>query len=665
MIESCKRHFKKPSPNAINSHFKLSILLFCEISAGIECSSSNSKPVSPYSKSTLIVTLQVPIVFTPTMATFVQKRSARPSVFAKNDALNETANLVDQEWEVIDPTPNVTALFRRFNVRFFENRLECVELEWSTKMYSCAGICYMRRNNLGQSITIRLSEPLLKLRPRKDLVQTLLHEMIHAFAFVKGVREGNGGHGPFFHKKMEEINKVAGTQITVYHTFHDEVNVYKKHVWRCNGICKERNPFFGYVRRVSNRAPGPNDQWWAQHQSSCGGRFEKIAEPEKVKKSRSSSSQRKTSKSVSSIDKSQPRIKDVFGGRQVMRPPSSNNTTSSSISSTVKVPTITTKKLPANIKGFADLGGSGGGGKSSDAHKPITKRLDTPSPNMVLYNGVGFPLGSPVATMIDQMKSMQDQVRSIWLKRYGAEPPTTRDCKIPRYQPPVAAYSKESRIHGSNGRTKENNWQVVDDDLAIKTPYVPFVDLVDSDSGGDDSDEGLEAHNRILTEMSQKTVEERKTMLHDELFDSENDDEIVMIDNEFDDTLVGDPFITGQSSQAGGPITSTRQGAIPKTQSAAAPAVKSFSVDDVIECPICENGVFRGYLAQHMEEGCTGILKKIEFVLNKGIKRAVESRDTLTASSRQGTEERGYPCPNCGVRCLESKINEHLDQCLS
>jgi hypothetical protein len=29
-----------------------------------------------------------------------------------------------------------------------------------------------------------ISIPLLKLRPRKDLVETLLHEMIHAYLFV-------------------------------------------------------------------------------------------------------------------------------------------------------------------------------------------------------------------------------------------------------------------------------------------------------------------------------------------------------------------------------------------------------------------------------------------------------------------------------------------------
>ena len=100
-------------------------------------------------------------------------------------------------------------MFRRFDDKFFEGKLKCVEVEWSKKMFNCAGICYLRQNAFGRSIIIRLSEPLLKLRPRKDLVQTLLHEMIHAIAFVLGIREGNGGHGPFFNKKKDEINRVS------------------------------------------------------------------------------------------------------------------------------------------------------------------------------------------------------------------------------------------------------------------------------------------------------------------------------------------------------------------------------------------------------------------------------------------------------------------------
>lgn len=153
-------------------------------------------------------------------------------------------------------------------------------------MYQCAGICYSRRNRIGMACVIRLSEPLLKLRSRKDLVETLLHEMIHAWNFIRGISEENGGHGRNFLGKMHEINKLAGTNISVYHTFHDEVNLYKKHWWRCDGVCKEKSPYFGFVKRTCNRAPGKSDFWWQKHEQTCGGKFIKIKEPEKVEKKR-------------------------------------------------------------------------------------------------------------------------------------------------------------------------------------------------------------------------------------------------------------------------------------------------------------------------------------------------------------------------------------------
>lgn len=83
-------------------------------------------------------------------------------------------NIVDPRWELIDPTPDVYSLFATFNSKFFQGKLACVELEWSKKMYRCAGICYYRKQFSNMSVTIRLSEPLLKLRSRKNLIETLL-----------------------------------------------------------------------------------------------------------------------------------------------------------------------------------------------------------------------------------------------------------------------------------------------------------------------------------------------------------------------------------------------------------------------------------------------------------------------------------------------------------
>lgn len=211
------------------------------------------------------------------------------------------------------------------------------------------------------SIIIRLSEPLLKLRSRKDLVETLLHEMIHAWNFVRGVLEENGGHGQNFLAKMHEINRQAGTNISVYHTFRDEVEIYKKHWWRCDGACKNRGPFYGFVKRTSNRAPGPNDRWWSSHQSSCGGTFVKVKEPEPKQKKKAEPKKRKLAQTKS--NENSPDIRKFFKpdnqdktlDESIMKPSGSGQSSDKTVSP--RIPVVSTQ-VP---KQGSVLGGSGSG----------------------------------------------------------------------------------------------------------------------------------------------------------------------------------------------------------------------------------------------------------------------------------------------------------------
>jgi hypothetical protein len=58
--------------------------------------------------------------------------------------------------------------------------------------------------------------------------------MIHAYVFVATPVRDHDDHGPLFQGHMHRINRAAQTQITVFHTFHDEVDSYRQHVWQCN-----------------------------------------------------------------------------------------------------------------------------------------------------------------------------------------------------------------------------------------------------------------------------------------------------------------------------------------------------------------------------------------------------------------------------------------------
>jgi SprT-like domain-contaning protein Spartan len=108
-----------------------------------------------------------------------------------------------------------------------------------------------------------------------------LHEMIHAYLFITNPRAciSEGGHGKEFQEIMVQINAISGLNITIFHNFHDEVELYRKHVWRCDGPCKSRPPFFGYVKRAMNRRPQPADRWFADHQRTCGGTYIKVSGP--------------------------------------------------------------------------------------------------------------------------------------------------------------------------------------------------------------------------------------------------------------------------------------------------------------------------------------------------------------------------------------------------
>jgi hypothetical protein len=213
-----------------------------------------------------------------------------------DDFSNEQQQAKDRIEEIVssdNPFIDINILFGHYNVLYFRDLLvPRIEVSWSPYLKLNAGICELVRDpNNGNKFTrirLKLSEPLLKYRPRSDVINTLLHEAIHAYFFVvtdwKHVRGDDGtGHGAGFVLLADAINSHGGYGISVHHTFHDEVDSYRTHVWQCDGPCKERSPSFGSVKRSMNRPPGESDFWWNDHQKECGGKFSKIAEPEPTK----------------------------------------------------------------------------------------------------------------------------------------------------------------------------------------------------------------------------------------------------------------------------------------------------------------------------------------------------------------------------------------------
>lgn len=45
-----------------------------------------------------------------------------------------TLNLSDPSWELVDPTPDLHAMFLSFNKQFFNGALDMCEVSWSKRM---------------------------------------------------------------------------------------------------------------------------------------------------------------------------------------------------------------------------------------------------------------------------------------------------------------------------------------------------------------------------------------------------------------------------------------------------------------------------------------------------------------------------------------------------
>jgi hypothetical protein len=193
--------------------------------------------------------------------------------------------------DAASPIIDIHEVFALYNILYFRSLLlPRVEVSWSPRLTLCAGICELVKDDEGKyrRIRLKLSEPLLKYRTRSDTLDTLLHEAIHAYFFIttswKHSRGDDGtGHGAGFLLLADAISNHGNYHITVYHTFHDEVDSYRTHIWKCNGPCQSQPPYFGLVKRSMNRPPSKSDSWWTKHQEECGGTYTKISEPDLTK----------------------------------------------------------------------------------------------------------------------------------------------------------------------------------------------------------------------------------------------------------------------------------------------------------------------------------------------------------------------------------------------
>ncbi|XP_058469906.1 DNA-dependent metalloprotease SPRTN [Solea solea] len=506
-------------------------------------------------------------------------------------------SIVDQSWETLDPNPDVRAMFLEFNDMFFWSKLCGVEVKWSPRMTLCAGVCsYEGRGGL---CSIRLSEPLLKLRPRKDLVETLLHEMIHALLFVTQNNRDRDGHGPEFCKHMNRINQATGTKITVYHSFHDEVDVYRQHWWKCNGPCQSRKPYLGFVKRAMNRAPSSQDPWWADHQRTCGGTYTKVKEPEGYgKKGKKDSKKEGKTASTEASGNVKPSTSSAGSGLQDIR-----------------------NIIPFSGKGFLL------GGKSQSSPPPVVVKTNSPPKKLP-------PPSSPLRPVVENTGTS--------IRPGGQKPPIKRS---------VGNTRVFANVNGSPVRIPKPHGSSSSSQGAKKIRQKSIADLFESAGvrrSAGQSNTATSAKKSSTSTSSLVPVVQNKDsqnkLLESKYFNHSNS--------------------AGSSGAPGGGQTSRKRSWDERGGSS--------GIFDLFRSRTA--GAADSAAASSAKES---IKTKVPTVQQRTATAATATVTSSSSTSSSSTSSVGaaassssssalmVSCPVCQVKVQESKINEHLDSCLS
>ena len=131
-------------------------------------------------------------------------------------------------------------LWKDLNETYFFRRLPSIRIVWSSRLTSTAGLFVSHngprsryvplKERHGHGREIRLSLPLHHRQAIREIRNTLAHEMIHQWQF--DVKKNRPSHGQEFRRMMGIMNE-NGMAISVYHTFHLEVQALGKYRWEC------------------------------------------------------------------------------------------------------------------------------------------------------------------------------------------------------------------------------------------------------------------------------------------------------------------------------------------------------------------------------------------------------------------------------------------------
>lgn len=155
-----------------------------------------------------------------------------------------------------EPLPNLYEVFRIYNEKYFDNVIRGFAFRWCGQLRSIAG-----RARTYPHRWISLSKEIHVGRTMKIMVETLLHEMVHAYLFCISDREAMD-HGPRFLEVMNDVNARSGLSIAVFDNGGLNHIMHLQTIWQCTN-CKEE--------MVRLRPVRPNDKSVKNHAKTCSG----------------------------------------------------------------------------------------------------------------------------------------------------------------------------------------------------------------------------------------------------------------------------------------------------------------------------------------------------------------------------------------------------------
>lgn len=114
--------------------------------------------------------------------------------------------------------------FQSFNELIFEGELPDIEIIISKSKSFLGRLEYKRRRRLLGRVEVYDLKMRVSARvdmPLSEVEDTIIHEMIHLYILVKGLKDSST-HGEVFRRKAAEINERYGRNVSISHRFTNE-----------------------------------------------------------------------------------------------------------------------------------------------------------------------------------------------------------------------------------------------------------------------------------------------------------------------------------------------------------------------------------------------------------------------------------------------------------